>query len=72
MAAIVSGAYVVSSNRAGVRRSEAVFGGAGMAVLPDGQLLAKTNEQNSMVLISVDASVSRAQKLAYPCYLMKK
>ncbi len=36
MAAIVSGCYVVSSNRVGISGSELEFGGKGFAFAPDG------------------------------------
>ena len=64
MAAIVSGCYVVSSNRVGGR-----FGGKGFAFSPAGDLIAETDAENPVVSIEIDlAEVARAQA-AYPCYI---
>ena len=66
MAAIVSGCYVVSSNRAG---GEVGFGGRGFAFAPSGDLIAETSAETPVRGIEVDlAKVSRAQA-SYPCYL---
>jgi len=66
MAAIVSGCYVVSSNRVG---GEIGFGGGGFAFAPSGDLIAETSAQCPVRSIEVDLTeVSRAQA-SYPCYL---
>ena len=66
MAAIVSGCYVVSSNRVG---GALEFGGGGFAFGPSGDLLAETTAQSPICSIAVDlAQVARAQA-SYPCYL---
>lgn len=69
MAAIVSGSYVISSNRAGRAGNNPEFGGPGFAFAPDGGLIATTSPEESIVVVDIDASVSRRQRCRYPCYL---
>lgn len=54
MAAIVSGSYVVSSNRVGRSRNGTVFGGTGFAFAPDGTFLAATDPSNPLQIIEID------------------
>jgi len=69
MAALVSGCYVVSSNRAGRTADGQVFGGRAFAFLPDGEPLAQSTDSESIVVIDVDPARSRAQQALYPCYV---
>jgi len=69
MAAIVSGSYVVSSNRTGSSGDGATFGGRGFAFAPDGALIAETSAETHLVVIDLDREVSRRQKGEYPCYV---
>ena len=69
MAAIVSGAYVVSSNRSGHPSGGPEFGGCGFAFAPDGTLLAMTSDDNPLLTIELDVGLSRRQKSEYPCYV---
>lgn len=69
MAALVSGCYVVSSNRAGRGADGQVFGGRAFAFQPDGEPLAQTTDSESIVAIDVDPARSRAQQAVYPCYV---
>jgi N-carbamoylputrescine amidase len=70
MAAIVSGCYVVSSNRAPrVGDSNSNFGGRGFVYSPAGELLAETSTATPLVTVEIDlARVAEAQR-AYPCYV---
>ena len=66
MAAIVSGCYVVSSNRVG---GDLGFGGGGFAFAPSGDLIAETSKAHPVRSLEVSLEeVARAQS-AYPCYL---
>ena len=67
MAAIVSGGYVVSSNRVGQTTGSPLFGGKGMAFAPDGHLIAQTSAQTPLVVVELDVEFSRRQKSEYPC-----
>lgn len=69
MAALVSGCYVVSSNRAGRAADGQVFGGHAFAFQPDGEPLAQSSDTESIVVVDVDPARSRAQQSQYPCYV---
>ncbi|AYD62697.1 carbon-nitrogen hydrolase family protein [Achromobacter sp. B7] len=69
MAALVSGCYVVSSNRAGRTAQGQVFGGRAFAFQPDGEVLAQSTDTESIVVVDVDPARSRAQQSQYPCYV---
>jgi N-carbamoylputrescine amidase len=70
MAAIVSGSYVVSSNRVGPSNEGVTFGGAGFAYHPDGSLLAMTTPAEPLLVIDVEPEVSARQRASYPCYVV--
>jgi len=69
MASLVSGAYVVSSNRVGRSRSGTQFGGGGFAYAPQGQLLAVTTPANPVQTFEVDPKQVTLAQDAYPCYV---
>lgn len=64
MAAIVSGCYVVSSNRVG-----GGFGGKGFALAPTGELIAETDAEDPVRSIEIDLTEVRRAQASYPCYL---
>jgi N-carbamoylputrescine amidase len=64
-AAVVSGAFCVSSNRAG-KRGEVEFGGTGWAVDPDGQVLGLTSKEKPFVTVTVDPKRAEKAKKTYP------
>lgn len=69
MAAIVSGCYVISSNRGGTDSRGQVFGGSGWIFNPDGDCLAETSPSSAVVSAEIDPDmVTRAQQ-EYPCYV---
>jgi N-carbamoylputrescine amidase len=70
MAAIVSGCYILSSNRAPqMNDSGSDFGGRGFVYSPTGELLAETSPSTPLVSIDVDVTrVAEAQN-GYPCYV---
>jgi N-carbamoylputrescine amidase len=69
MASVVSGAYVVSSNRVGRSRSGTRFGGGGFAYAPHGRFLAVTTAANPVLTLELDPEISAAARLEYPCYV---
>lgn len=69
MAAIVSGAYVLTSNRSGVDSKGQLFGGRGWAVDPDGEVLAETSESSPVVFVEIDLDVAARAKTEYPRYV---
>jgi N-carbamoylputrescine amidase len=68
MASVVSGSYVVSSNRAG-HLDGPRFGGGGFAIGPEGNLIARTASGSTLMLIEIDPQLSARQRLEYPCYV---
>ncbi|QQG48460.1 MAG: carbon-nitrogen hydrolase family protein [archaeon] len=64
-AAIVSGAFCLSSNRTG-KRGEAEFGGRGWVVGPDGDVLGLTNEESPFVTVTVDPAEADRAKGRHP------
>ncbi|MHC4955180.1 MAG: carbon-nitrogen hydrolase family protein [Planctomycetota bacterium] len=69
MAAIVSGCYVISSNRSGPGRGAVQFGGKGFAFAPDGALLAETDAEHPVGCVELDLELVGRQQHEYPCYV---
>jgi N-carbamoylputrescine amidase len=69
MASLVSGAYVVSSNRVGPARGGTHFGGGGFAYAPHGKLLATTGPDIPMQILNLDPDQSASAQRSYPCYV---
>lgn len=69
MASLVSGAYVVSSNRIGRSRGGTQFGGGGFAYAPQGRLLAVTSRANPVRTLDLDPKETIFAQRAYPCYV---
>jgi N-carbamoylputrescine amidase len=65
VAAIVSGAYSVSSNRVG-----SSFGGGGWIFSPDGDLLARTDQQQPFATVALDLELADQAKTTYPRYAL--
>ena len=62
MAAIASGAFVLSSNRV----DENLFAGHGVIIDPDGEVLATTSRQTPFATVDIDLASSTAAKKVYP------
>jgi N-carbamoylputrescine amidase len=69
MAAMVSGCYVASSNRAGADSRGQEFGGHGWIVDPNGQILAETAAEQPVVTAEIDVERVAAAKTEYPRYV---
>jgi len=69
MASLVSGAYVVSSNRVGMGHGGTRFGGGGYAYAPQGQLLAVTDSAHPMRILDLDPEIAAHAQREYPCYV---
>jgi N-carbamoylputrescine amidase len=70
MAAIVSGSYVVSSNRVGAAPGGPTFGGEGFAYAPDGAPIAATSPAQPLAVIELDPAAVARQQREYPCYVI--
>ena len=62
MAAIASGAFVISSNRV----DENIFAGRGLVIDPDGEVLATTSRQTPFVTVDIDLAISDQAQKTYP------
>jgi N-carbamoylputrescine amidase len=69
MASLISGAYVVSSNRVGLSRGGTCFGGGGFAYAPHGHLLAMTTPANPVQTLELDPQMPAFAQREYPCYV---
>ncbi|MYD10065.1 MAG: carbon-nitrogen hydrolase family protein [Chloroflexi bacterium] len=67
-AAVVSGAYCLSSNHAG-RAGRVDLGGAGWLCDPDGAVLATTSEAEPFVTVELDLGAAERAKFTYPRYV---
>jgi predicted amidohydrolase len=68
-AAIVSGAFCLSSNRAGPNLPGAPFGGHGWVIGPDGQVLDLTSPEAPFLTLDIDLGEAERAKRTYPRYL---
>jgi len=69
MASLVSGAYVVSSNRVGRGKGGTRFGGGGYAYAPHARLLAVTDATRSAQILELDPRMPESAQREYPCYV---
>ena len=67
-AAVVSGAFCLSSNHAG-QVDQLELGGTGWLCDPDGVVLATTSDEQPFVTIDLDPGVADAAKSTYPRYV---
>ena len=69
-AAVMSGAFCLSSNRAGTDRSGFVWGGHGWVIEPEeGDVLAVTSAEDPFVTVDIDLGIAAAAKQTYPRYI---
>jgi N-carbamoylputrescine amidase len=64
MAAIVSGSYVLSSNRSGTG-----FGGRGWIIDPFGTVVATTSAESPVAFHEIDTELVAKAQSEYPCYV---
>lgn len=70
MAAIVSGCFVVSSNRKGSASTGVpTFGGGGMAFAPNGEQIGETGPGQELLSFDLDRKRVATQQALYPCYV---
>jgi N-carbamoylputrescine amidase len=67
-AAVRSGAFCLSSNRA---EPTGACGGLGWIISPDGQVLAGTTPQSPFATVAIDLAVSTAAATTYPRYVFR-
>jgi N-carbamoylputrescine amidase len=70
MAAIASGAYLLTSNRGGQGQDgNTQFGGKGMIIDPEGALIAQTSGERPFATANIDPNIAVKAKSTYPRYL---
>jgi N-carbamoylputrescine amidase len=69
MASLVSGAYVVSSNRVGPSTGGTQFGGGGYAYAPHARLIAVTDPSHRVQVFELDPEIVASAQREYPCYV---
>ncbi|MCK1573904.1 carbon-nitrogen hydrolase family protein [Bradyrhizobium sp. 174] len=72
MAAIVSGCYVVSSNRVGQSPNGPTFGGKGFACAPSGELIGMTSPEKPLAIVQLDLAAVKQKQKSYPCYVAER
>ncbi len=70
-AAIVSGAFALSSNRVSSGGESPEYGGQGWVIAPDGQVLGLTSRQHPFVTIEIDVFEAEQAKGTYPRYVLE-
>lgn len=65
-AAVVSGAFSLSSNRRGASRDGVQFGGGGWIIDPDGQVMGVTSEAEPFLTIEIELEHAVRAKYTYP------
>jgi N-carbamoylputrescine amidase len=69
-AAVMSGAYCISSNRGGIDSGGMAWGGAGWIIDPEsGEILALTSQEQPAATLEVDLSAADRSKGTYPRYI---
>lgn len=68
VAAVMSGAFSLSSNRTGSNHG-VDFGAGGWVIDPDGEVLATTSELEPAVTVDIDLEEADAAKMTYPRYV---
>lgn len=67
-AAVMAGAFCLSSNRQGLAHG-VMFGGSGWVIDPEGNVLAITTDQDPFMTVEIDLAEARAAKKTYPRYV---
>ena len=70
-AAVVSGAFCLSSNRSASGTQPGDMGGLGWIVSPDGEVLGLTSVERPFVTVEIDLSAAERAKTTYPCYVLE-
>jgi N-carbamoylputrescine amidase len=69
-AAVIAGAYSLSSNRVGKSQGAAEFGGQGWIIDPDGQVLGVTSSQQPFLTLEIDLDLAVQARNTYPRYIL--
>jgi N-carbamoylputrescine amidase len=70
-AAVIAGAFCLSSNRVSAEDQNVVFGGKGWIIGPDGEVLGLTSSAHPFVTIEIDLKEAERAKATYPRYVLE-
>ena len=70
-AAIVSGAFALSSNRVNQVGDTPEFGGQGWVIGPEGEVLGSTSQERPFVTVDIDIAQAELAKTTYPRYVLE-
>ena len=70
VAAVIAGAFGLSSNRVSSEGQPAGFGGKGWVVGPDGDVLAVTSRERPFATVEIDPADAEHAKQTYPRYVL--
>lgn len=70
VAAIVAGAYSLSSNHSTEADEPVPLGGQGWVITPEGEVLVTTSATQPFVSVEIDLSVAEAARTTYPRYVV--
>lgn len=68
-AAVMAGAFCLSSNRGGKDACGMEWAGCGWIISPEGEVLGKTDSQNPFLTLDLDLSEAHDAKTTYPRYI---
>lgn len=68
-AAVVSGAYCLSSNRVSHKEEKMAMGGQGWVVGPDGEVRGVTSQDQPFITVEIDTEKADRAKKTYPRYI---
>ncbi|MFC2166866.1 carbon-nitrogen hydrolase family protein [Acidobacteriota bacterium] len=68
-AAVVAGAYTLSSNRVAPEGNPAELGGKGWIIDPDGHVLGRTSQSQPFLTCEIDLTTANKAKNTYPRYI---
>ncbi|MFX1282795.1 MAG: carbon-nitrogen hydrolase family protein [Promethearchaeota archaeon] len=70
-AAVISGAFCISSNHQGMALdNETILGGVGWIIDPEGNILERTDESNPFKTLEIDIDIAERAKSTYPRYVL--
>jgi N-carbamoylputrescine amidase len=70
-AAVISGAFCLSSNHLAAESSPATLGGMGWIIDPDGEVLGLTSPQQPYLTLDLDLHAAEKAKKTYPRYVVE-
>ena len=70
-AAVMSGAYCISSNRCGIDNNGMTWAGNGWIIDTDRKILATTSEKETNITLDIEMEIAENAKTTYPRYVLE-